>query len=62
MTVVITDICPASGVCGFGKTHFDLSGTSFDGIASPGKDEYLCKIGIYLAKLFQRYLSTEITH
>ena len=61
MTVVITHICPASGVCRSGKTHFDLSGTSFDSIASPGRDEDLCKIGI-VPILFQPYLSTEMTH
>ena len=54
---MITD----GGVCGSGKTHFDLSGTSFDDIASPGRDEDLHKIGI-VPILFQRYLSNEITH
>ena len=61
MTIVITDICPTGGVCGSGKTHFDLSGTSFDSIASPSRDEDLLKIGI-VTILFQRYLSNEITH
>lgn len=60
VTVVITDICPDSGVCGGGKTHFDLSGASFESIASPRKDEALRKMGI-VPILFQRYLSTEVT-
>eukprot|EP00253_Pinus_taeda_P010056 PITA_10056 len=46
VTVVITDECPGGGVCGGGKTHFDLSGASFDSIAAPGKDADLRKIGI----------------
>ena len=58
---MVTDICPAGGVCGSGKTHFDLSGTSFKRIASPGRDEDLRKIGI-VPILFQWHLYTEITH
>ena len=61
MTVVITDICPAGGVCGSGETHFDLSDTSFESSASPGRDEDLRKIGI-MPILFQQYLYTEIPH
>jgi len=56
VTVVITDICPG-GICGSGRTHFDLSGAAFDGIASPGRDKDLLKIGI-VPIMFQRYLST----
>ena len=58
---MVTDICPAGGVYGSGKTHFDLSGTLFESIASPGRDEDLRKIGI-VPILFQQYLYTEITH
>jgi len=44
-TVVITDECPEGGVCGGGKTHFDLSGAAINSIAIPGRDVDLRKIG-----------------
>lgn len=48
---MITDEC--QGGRG-GKTHFDLSGASFDNIAAPGKDAELRKMGIVPIS-FQRY-------
>jgi len=52
-TVVITDECPEGGVCGGGKTHFDLSGAAINSIAIPGRDADLRKIGV-IPILFQR--------
>jgi hypothetical protein len=56
VTVVITDECPGDGVCGSGKTHFDLSGAAIHNIISPGRsrDGEISKIGV-VPILFRRY-------
>ena len=55
VTVVITDECPG-GICsGAGKIHFDLSGTAFSDMASPGTSLNLLNAGV-VSILFQRYI------
>ncbi|KAF8704032.1 hypothetical protein HU200_031517 [Digitaria exilis] len=36
VTVIVTDECPGGGLCGFGHTHFDLSGAAFSRMAVAG--------------------------
>jgi len=53
VTVVITDECPG-GICsGTGKIHFDLSGTSFRDMATPGASSDLLNAGV-VSILFRR--------
>jgi len=53
VTVVITDECPG-GICsGSGKKHFDLSGTAFTDMASPGASSNLLNTGV-VSILFRR--------
>jgi len=49
--VMITDECPG---CFLGSVHFDLSGTAFGSMATPGKAKNLRNVGT-LQILYKRY-------
>lgn len=53
VTVIVTDECPG-GVCGGGRTHFDLSGAAFGRLAVAGAGGQLRNRG-EINVVFRRY-------
>lgn len=51
VSLMITDECPG---CHLASVHFDLSGTAFGSMATPGKENSLRNVG-QLQILYRRY-------